>query len=180
MSTALAPSTPPFALAAHPAGVVRGVSTEGVRSHWALKRNCSMAPSTVCGVFATLCAVSLGIATAFWWLGATLVLPFAVIELAAVGAAIVLYGRHAGDGEWLRLDGGRLVLDCRLGPGLQRYEFDAHRVRLRRCADGLIGLTDGREQARIGRFVTRAERMRLVDELGAALAEVRRRLPPVA
>lgn len=180
MSTALSPSTPPFALAAPAAGAARG-GPDGVgRWRWALKRNCSMAPSTLCGLFATLCVLSLGIASAFWWLGATLVLPFAVVELAAVGTAILLYGRHAGDGEWLRVEDGRLVVERRQGAAAERLEFDALRVRLQRDADGLIALSDGRRQTRIGRHIALADRTRLVAELGAALAGARRPAPPVA
>ena len=54
---------------------------------WLLRRNCSMTPAQLVAFYLSLCAWSLAIAGAFWWRGATLVMPFAGIELLAVGAA---------------------------------------------------------------------------------------------
>ena len=65
--------------------------------HWLLRRNCSMTPAQLVVFYLTLSAWSLAIAGAFWWRGATLVMPFAGIEILAVGAALLVYARHAGD-----------------------------------------------------------------------------------
>ena len=66
---------------------------------WLLRRNCSMTPTQLVAFYLSLCAWSLAIAGAFWWRGATLVMPFAGIEILAVGAALLVYARHAGDRE---------------------------------------------------------------------------------
>jgi Integral membrane protein len=50
---------------------------------WLLRRNCSMTPLQLVAFYLSLCAWSLAIAGAFWWRGATLVMPFASIELLA-------------------------------------------------------------------------------------------------
>lgn len=74
-----------------------GTRSPGVQ--WLLKRNCSVTPAQLVRLFASLCVVSLGIATLFWFQGATLVMPFAWLELVAVGLAFMVYARHARDGE---------------------------------------------------------------------------------
>ena len=113
---------------------------------WLLCRNCSMTPSRLVAFYLSLCACSLAIAGAFWWRGATLVMPFAGIELLAVGAALVVYARHAGDRE-------RVVL----------APEPAHGDR------SLIELSGEGKRVAIGRFVRRELRRALADELRAAL-----------
>ena len=54
-----------------------------------MARNCSFTPGSLLGVFVALCGVSLGIALAFWWLGAPAVLPLAGVELLLVGTALL-------------------------------------------------------------------------------------------
>ena len=66
---------------------------------WFLKRNCSVSPAQLAWVYASLCVVSLGIGVVFWFQGATLVMPFAWVELLVVGASFWVYARHATDGE---------------------------------------------------------------------------------
>src|SRR6188472_1293703 len=75
---------------------------------WLLRRNCSMTPTQLVAFYLSLSAWSLAIAGAFWWRGATLVMPFAGIEILAVGVALLIYARHAGDGERVILSPGRL------------------------------------------------------------------------
>jgi uncharacterized membrane protein len=79
--------------------VFRFATVSGQNIHWFLKRNCSVTPSQLGWLYASLCVVSLGIGTLFWLHGAPLVLPFAWLELTAVGVAFMVYARHATDGE---------------------------------------------------------------------------------
>ena len=99
--------TPAFRFATSPA--------QGTHSHgavlWLLKRHCSLTPAQLGWLYVSLCGVSLGIAAFFWAQGATMVMPFAWAELLAVGAAFVVYARHAGDGEKIVLEGGQLVVE---------------------------------------------------------------------
>ena len=87
--------------------VFRFATVQGQNTHWFLKRNCSVTPAQLGWLYASLCAVSLGIALVFWFHGAVLILPFAWLELAAVGAAFLVYARHARDGETISLQGHR-------------------------------------------------------------------------
>lgn len=110
--------------------VFRFATVSGQNIHWFLKRNCSVTPSQLGWLYASLCVVSLGIGTVFWMHGAPLVLPFAWLELAAVGFAFMAYARHATDGERIMLQAGRLVVELENGGSYERTEFLPHRVRI--------------------------------------------------
>ena len=64
---------------------------------WSFRRNCAMKPSQLLAVLAFLSAVSLGVASAFWWQGAVFVMPFALIEVSMLAVAFFAYARHATD-----------------------------------------------------------------------------------
>ena len=98
----------------------RFATVQGQNIHWFLKRNCSVTPAQLGWLYASLCVVSLGIGTAFWFQGAVMVLPFAWLELAAVGAAFLVYARHAGDGETISLRGSQLVVELDNGGHRER------------------------------------------------------------
>jgi hypothetical protein len=89
--------------------VFRFAIVSSQRIHWFLKRNCSATPSQLVWLYVSLCSASLGIGAVFWVGSAPPVLPFAGLELAAVGFAFVLYARQATDGEKIALQGGRYV-----------------------------------------------------------------------
>ena len=91
--------------------VLRFATVSGQGLHWLLKRNCSVTPVQLGWVYISLCVLSAGIAGLFWAMGAPLVMPFAGIELAAVGAAFMAYARHATDGERISLTAARLVIE---------------------------------------------------------------------
>jgi hypothetical protein len=57
-----------------------------------------------------------GVGTFFWFQGAVLILPFAWLELAAVGVAFVVYARHAADGEHILLQGRGWWWSWKRGP----------------------------------------------------------------
>ena len=78
-------------------GAARSAADGSVQ--WLLRRNCSMTPGQLVAFYLSLCAWSFAIAGAFWLRGATLVLPFAGLELLGVGAALLIYARHATDRE---------------------------------------------------------------------------------
>ena len=70
---------------------------------WELRRNCSLTPRQLLGFYLGLCGVSLLVAGLAWGLGARLVMPFAWLELALVGAALLVHARHATDRERILL-----------------------------------------------------------------------------
>ncbi|HSV70597.1 MAG TPA: DUF2244 domain-containing protein [Methylibium sp.] len=138
---------------------------------WELKRNCSMSPKQVLAVYASLCVISLVIATYFWMLGARLVMPFAWVELLCVGAALLVYARHADDAECVALRADRLTVEWRNGGRVERVEFLPEWVRIepRRDDRSLIELLGQGQVIEVGRFVRPELRRALAEELRAAV-----------
>jgi uncharacterized membrane protein len=159
----LAPAAAPLRFAA------AGASDGAVQ--WLLRRNCSLTPARLVAFYLTLSAGSIVIAGAFWLRGAPLVLPFAGIELLALGAALLLYARHASDRERMVLAPGRLTVECTLGRRTDRVEFAPAWVRVEPAAGdrSLIELSGQGKRIAVGRFVRPELRRALADELRAAL-----------
>jgi len=153
----------------HP--VFRFATVSGQNIHWFLKRNCSVTPSQLGWLYASLCVVSLGIGGAFWLQGATMVLPFAWLELLAVGLAFVLYARHATDGEKIALQDGRLVVELENGGNYERAEFLPHQVRIEPQAGdrSLIEVSGQGRMVKVGRYVRPELRAALAREIRMAL-----------
>jgi uncharacterized membrane protein len=134
---------------------------------WLFKRNCSMAPRQLFGFYAVLCLLSLGIAAAFWAQGATLVMPFAWLEVLALGAALLLYGAHAADCEHIRLQDDMLTVEHANGRRTERAAFRRGAVRIEpEHGDGsLIELSGQGQRIMVGRYVRPELRRELADEL---------------
>ena len=144
---------------------------QGQNIQWFLRRNCSVTPAQLGLLYVSLCVISLGIGTAFWFQGATLVLPFAWAELIAVGIAFLVYARHATDGERIYLTGPQLVVELHNGGKLERAEFRREWVRVEpRQGDGsLIELSAQGRSINVGRFVRPELRPALAREIRMAL-----------
>ena len=153
--------------------VFRFATVQGQNIHWFLKRNCSVTPAQLGWLYASLCAVSLGIGTFFWFQGALLILPFAGVELAAVGLAFLAYARHAADGEHITLQGRRLVVELENAGRLERAEFNRDWVRVEPGADDrcLIELSGQGRRVNVGRYVRPELRPALAQEIRKALRE---------
>jgi uncharacterized membrane protein len=138
---------------------------------WELKRNCSLAPRQVLGFYLSLCGVSLTIAAGFWWHGVPAVMPFAWVELLAVGVALWVYTRHAGDRESIALRDGRLTVVHANGSQVERVEFQPAWVRVEpeHGDNSLIELSGQGRRIRVGRFVRPELRRQLAEELRWAL-----------
>jgi len=145
----------------------------GSSIEWLLKRNCSLTPPQLLAVYASLCVISLGIATYFWVNGATLVMPFAWAELLVVGAALLMYARHAADRELITLQSGRLVVEHLHGGRVERAEFqpDWVRVEPRRDDRSLIELSGQGNVIAVGRYVRPELRPALADEFRATFRQ---------
>ena len=175
MSASLShPSVAPAVASAVAPGTLRfGVETSGRErsARWLLKRNCSATPQQVIGFYASLAVLSLAIGTFFWVQGATLVMPFAWVELAAVAVALLLYARHATDCETIHLQAGRLVVEHVSGRVVERVEFSPTWVRVEPAHGGrsLIELSGQGQRICVGRFVRPELRRQLADELRWAL-----------
>lgn len=153
--------------------VFRFATVQGQAIVWFLKRNCSVTPTQLGWFYASLCAVSLAVAGFFWQQGATLVLPFAWLELGAVGLAFLAYARHAADGERISLQGRRLVVELESAGQLQRTEFDPDWVRVEPRTGGrsLIEVSGRGRSVSVGRFVRPELRPLLAQEIRSALRE---------
>ena len=139
--------------------------------HWLLRRNCSMAPAQLAAVYLSFCVLAFFVAGMFWLQGASLVLPFATLEVAAVGLALLIYARHAADCESIRLQQGRLIVERANGRRTERVEFQPDWVRIEpEHGDGsLIELSGRGQKISVGRFVRPELRRQLADELRWAL-----------
>lgn len=166
-------SHPPIALAAKHGSLRFGAeSGAGERSvQWLLKRNCSTTPRQMMGFYASLCGVSLVIGLFFWLQGATLVMPFASLEIVAVGLALLIYSRHATDSERIRLQSGRLTVERVFGRHVERAEFAPAWVRIEpeHGERSLIELSGQGQRIAVGRFVRPELRRQLAEELRWAL-----------
>lgn len=153
--------------------VFRFATVQGQNIHWFLRRNCSLTPAQMGLLYASLCVVSLGIATFFWLQGAVMVLAFAWLELAAVGFAFMAYARHAADREHILLEGQRLVVEFENAGRLERAEFDRASVRVEPGADdrSLIEVSGRGRRMNVGRYLRPELRPALARELRQALRE---------
>ncbi|WP_119153785.1 DUF2244 domain-containing protein [Caldimonas tepidiphila] len=142
-------------------------------AQWLLKRNCSIAPRQLLCVYLGLSVVSLAIASFFWLQGARLVMPFAWAEVLALGAALVVYARHACDRELIAIARGRLTVEWTVANHTERVEFAAAWVRVDPGRDerSLVELSGEGRCVAVGRHLRPALRRRLVVELRAALRQ---------
>ena len=150
-------------------------------AQWLLKRNCSIAPRQLLATFGVLAALTLAIASVFWMHGALLVLPFASVELVAVGAAMLLYARHAADFESIDLRPGRLTVEHVSAARVCRAEFQPAWVRIepRHGERSLIELSGQGQRIAVGRFVRPELRRQLADELRVALRRPAMAVPEI-
>lgn len=153
--------------------VFRFATVQGQNIHWFLKRNCSVTPAQLGWLYASLCVVSMGIATFFWAQGAWMILPFAWLELLAVGGAFLVYSRHAADGERISLQGRQLVVELENAGRLERAEFHRDWVRIEPRADGrsLIEVSGQGRSVNVGRYVRPELRQALAREIRQALRQ---------
>ena len=139
---------------------------------WTLKRNCSPTPRQSVAVYALLCTASFAVALFFLLQGFWMVLAFAVVEMTAVGLALLYYARHALDVETIvlteacllieRVDAGRRE-EIRLDPYWTRIRPPAPRERK------LIELESHGRRVRVGAYVSEAIRSQVALELSRAM-----------
>ena len=138
---------------------------------WLQKRNCSLAPRQLGFFYLLLCCVSLLIGGFFFVQGAPFVLAFTGLELLAVGVALALYARHAGDRETLTLVGRSLRVEQCTGPHVQHTEFTADWLSVEPAGGqgSLVELNGRGQQVRVGRFLRPELRSAFARELRQAL-----------
>lgn len=175
-----APTPWPAAVAAgHAAIYGRPVSVERADGEigrmqalrWVMQRNCSISPAQLLLVYLSLCVLSLVIAGAFFLQGAKPVLMFAGVELLALGAALLVYARHARDHETLTLAGRRLRVEQLDGHRASSAEFRAEWLAVEPSAGqgSLVELSGEGQRVRVGRFLRPELRAAFAHELRRAL-----------
>jgi uncharacterized membrane protein len=146
-------------------------SASGRQQVWMLSRNCALTPRQVGMFYLSLVAASIAIALMFLVRGAWMVLPFSLIEMAALGAALLVYARHAVDCERVSLDADELVIEAIDGNTRQVTRFDARlaRVEVEPKRRGAVAVVAQNERIAVGRFVCERERRLFARQLGRAL-----------
>ena len=149
--------------------------------YWILKRNCSLTPRQSAAFYALLCAASFGIALVFLLQGIWIVFAFALVEMGAVGLALLHYARHALDEERIALLDACLVVE-RIDAG-RRHEFrlDPRRLRVHPPAprvQKLIRLESRELSVEVGSYVSEPIRAQVAQELHRALRAHPARLLP--
>jgi uncharacterized membrane protein len=129
-----------------------------------LKRNCSISPAGLAGVFAALAAVVLAVGVAFAFAGAWLVLPFAGLEVVALAAVYLAYARHAADYERIELAAGRLTVEVAEAQKMSRYEMEARRARVCLENDGVV-LRGAGNELQLGRHLDTQRRAEFAAQL---------------
>jgi len=143
-----------------------------IAHRWTLKRNCSLTPRQLAAFYVLLCTASFGIALVFLVQGVWMVLAFTLVEMTAVGAALLYYARHALDTETIVLANGALLIErveagrreeIRLDPTWIRVLPPAPRERK------LIHLEAHGRSVMLGAYVSEAMRSQVALELRQAL-----------
>ena len=120
-------------------------------------------------VFGLLALGSVGIGTGFALAGAWLILPFAGLEVLALGAAFVVTARHATDFERIEVSNGRLTVEISEADRVDRYVLDPRVAKLRLEKDEGYGArvllrAPGRD-VEVGRHLDPEARMEFAAEL---------------
>jgi uncharacterized membrane protein len=144
-----------------------------MKREWLLKRNCSLTPRQLAKAYLLLCSGSLGIALVFVLAGIWFVLAFALVEMLAVGAALLHYARHARDHEHIALSERCLLIERVLGERLEQVWLDpCHtRVAMPGHRRDLIGIESRGTTVEVGAFVTSERPQQVARELRRGLRD---------
>lgn len=139
---------------------------------WILRRNCSISPRQLGLAYVALCLMSLAVAALFTLRGAWYVLGFAVVELAAVGGAFLLYARHASDREHIVLTEDSLLIELVVVEQVTQFRLHPRftRVRPPQSRTALVRLEANGTTVEVGRFLGEWKRFELAQDLKRALA----------
>jgi len=120
-------------------------------------------------VFGSLAAFSAVIAAGFAMAGAWLIIPFAGVEIAALGAAAYVILRRAGDFERLVFSGDHILVEVRERGLARQFEFHRGWARLVTGETGSVALRSHGRTVEIGRYCCAEGRRVLAQELRGRL-----------
>ena len=137
--------------------------------------NRSMSWKQLSLAFAVIAGVTLIVGGYFWIRGFTLVLPFAGLELLALGAALYITARRGGTQEVITITDASVSVETGRKAPEQRHDLQRYwtKVALRRpwvawYPSKLLLCSQGRE-IEIGRFLNEEERKGLAEVLRSAI-----------
>jgi uncharacterized membrane protein len=137
---------------------------------WVLKRNCSITPRQLGLAYLAICLSSVVVALVCAFHGAWYVLAYSLLELLGVGAAFVLYARHAADRERIELKQGELLVEVVEAERVSQVRLDAQRARVQAPERGaLVTIRAVGTTVEVGRFVPEQQRRQFARELSLAL-----------
>jgi uncharacterized membrane protein len=135
-----------------------------------LKRNCSISPFQLAFIFIFLGIVSMLIGVIFYAFGATLILPFSLLEVFALFAAYFYNALHANDFERLRVDSKNVYFESKFGLRYCEEYFLKSLTRvLPSDKNNLINLSHGYKNIYFGRNIHSRRRSLLEIEIRSAL-----------
>ena len=178
MSVSSVPSSCWPRLAPLSAGVMHQSPTpvlgaDGASLRWSLGRSSAISAAQLGTVYAALCALCLVIGAYFFWHGTAFVAGFAALELLAVGAAMLVFARHAADGENLVLTGRSLLVEQRVGPRTERFVLSTAWLKVEPAAGqrSLVEISDRKQTLRVGRHLRPELRGAFAHELRQAIRQ---------
>jgi uncharacterized membrane protein len=134
------------------------------------RRNRSLSQAGLLMNFGGLMLIVALVGAGFALFGAWLVLPFAGIEIAVLGVAVVWVTRHARDFERICLKGGLLEIEIADGGRRTLCQFNPHWARLVIDTSGSatrLAVRSHGKEFEIGRHLDAEHRRGLARELGA-------------
>lgn len=141
-----------------------------------LRPNCSLSWRATLGIYAWIAAVSLGVAGLCALNGAWPVLPFAVLELIALGVALYISCLRANRCEVISVGSRTVAVEKGHYRPEQRWDFPRGWVRVAlqrsplRLHPSRLALSAHGWEVELGSFLNEGERLNLAGELRRALA----------
>jgi uncharacterized membrane protein len=122
---------------------------------WHLKRNISISPAHMALIFTGLGVLSLTIGGVFYSMGATLVLPFSLVEIAVLLMAYFYNAIHANDYEKLIVGGNLIHIETKLGFKTNHIELVRSMTRVETLThmNEMVHLRQGTKDTHFGKFV---------------------------
>jgi uncharacterized membrane protein len=146
-----------------------GIKTDDVYELY-LKRNCSISPTLLDVIFIFLGVISIIIGIGFYFIGATLVLPFSFLEVFVLVAAYFYNAVHANDYELLRVDNKNVYFESKFGLKYREENFIKSLARILPSEhNNLINLSQGQRSIHIGKYIHSTMRSFLEIEIKQAL-----------
>mgnify|MGYP000326930691 CR=1 FL=1 len=140
---------------------------DGSSWSWHLKRNISISPAQMALIFTVLGLISLAIGAGFYMMGASLVLPFSLLEIAVLLIAYFYNAVHANDYEKLVMQDGMIKIEQKNGFKTSYVELERSLTRVDKALDknALILIRQGQRSTYFGRFIHANLRPQLAQQI---------------